>query len=252
MVFVSYSHLDKDWLKRFRTVFKPLSRYAEIDLWSDERIKPGENWRDEINKAMDKAVVAVLLVSINFLDSDFVANEELPYILAAAEKRKLKILWIMLTPCLVKVTPLRHIQAAAGMPKPLNAMTNYEWMTAFCTVCGEIDAIIKKIETPVINPRLNGRPVKREELKLRVLAKPAMRETEVLVYSGDGWHTQSRIAKGSMTADCWFGNMKLTKPGHSFKIIALTREDGRLNPGSKYLNIPRNRTKSAEATVKRA
>ena len=172
--------------------------------------------------------------------------------MAAAEKRKLKILWIMLTPCLVKVTPLRHIQAAAGMPKPLNAMTDYEWITAFCTVCGEIDAIIKKIETPVINPRLNGRTVKREERKLQVLAKPAMRETEVLVYSGDGWHTQSRVAKGSMTADCWFGDMKHTKPGDSFKIIALTTEDGRLTSGIKHLNLPRNRTKSAEVTVKRA
>jgi hypothetical protein len=252
MVFVSYSHLNKDWLNRFRTVFKPLSRYAEIDLWSDERIKPGENWRDEINEAMDEAVVAVLLVSIDFLNSDFVANKELPYILAAAQKRKLKVLWIKLTPCLVGVTPLRHIQAAAGIPKPLNAMTDYEWMTAFCKVCGEIDVIIKKMEMPVINPKLNSRTVKREERKLQVLGKPAMRETEVLVYSGDGWHTQSRVAKGAMTADCWFGDLKHSKPGDSFKIIALTTEEGRLNPGSKHLNIPKHRTKSAEATVKRA
>jgi hypothetical protein len=252
MVFVSYSHLDEEWLKRFRTVFKPLSRYAQIDLWSDERINSGVRWRDEINKAMDKAVVAVLLVSINFLDSDFVANEELPHILAAAQKRDLKILWVMLTPCYIGVTPLRHIQAAAGMAKPLNAMTDYEWMTAFCTVCGEIDTIIKNLETPVINPKLKGRIVKREERKLQVLAQPAFRETEVLVYSGDGWHTQSRVAKGSMTADCWFGDTKHTKPGDSFKIVALTREDGRLTPGSRHLNLPRNRTKSAEITVKRA
>jgi hypothetical protein len=36
-------------------------------------------------------------------------------------------------------------------------------------------------------------------------AKPAYRETEVLLFSGDGWHRQSRIVKGSMTADCWMG-----------------------------------------------
>ncbi len=56
MVFVSYSHRDEEWLRRFRTVSKPLSRNAEIDVWSDERIKSGENWRDEIAKAVDKAV----------------------------------------------------------------------------------------------------------------------------------------------------------------------------------------------------
>src|SRR5438876_9051560 len=71
----------------------------------------------------------------------------------------------------------KEIQAAAGMPKPLNAMTNYEWMTAFCTVCGELDAIVKKIEMPVINPKLNGRTVKREERKLQVLTKPTMRHS---------------------------------------------------------------------------
>ncbi|MGH7982119.1 MAG: hypothetical protein ACREFF_03110 [Candidatus Udaeobacter sp.] len=159
---------------------------------------------------------------------------------------------MMLTPCYIGVTPLRHVQAAAGVRKPLNAMTDYELMTAFCTVCGGIDTIIKKHETPVINPKLKGRIVKREERKLRVLAQPAFRETEVLVYSGDGWHTQCRVAKGSMTADCWFGDGKHTKPGDSFKIIALTREEGRLTRGSRHLNVPRSRPKSAETTVKRA
>lgn len=157
MVFVSYSHDDKEWLERFRKVFKPLNRYAEIDLWSDKRIKAGADWRAEITKAMANAVVAVLLVSLNFLDSDFIGDEELPYILDAARKQKIQILWILLTPCLYKVTPLEKIKAAAGFPDPLNQMTEYEWMEAFCTVCDEIDKIVKKIETPVINSKLNGR-----------------------------------------------------------------------------------------------
>ena len=137
------------------------------------------------------------------------------------------------------------------MDKPLNEMEDYEWMTAFCKVCGKIDALVKEIETPVINPELNGRSVKPVERKLQVLAKPAVRETEVLIYAGGDWYTQGRVAKGSMKADCWFG-AEHAKPGTPFKIIALTLVDeGHLPPGSRHPNIPPYRTKSAETTVKR-
>src|SRR5271156_5181948 len=99
MIFVSYSHLDKVWIDRFLSTAKPLEQYVGLDIWSDKRIKPGERWNEEIDRAMDRAFAAVLLVSINFLSSDFIANVELPYILAAAEKRKLQVLWVKLTPC---------------------------------------------------------------------------------------------------------------------------------------------------------
>jgi TIR domain len=252
MIFISYSSLDKSWCDRFLTVSKPLSRYASIDLWSDRRIKPGDKWKGEINKAVDRAVVAVLLVSINFLESDFVANVELPYVLAAAQTRNLKILWVRLTPCYFEVTPLREIEAAAGMPKALNEMTDPEWMIAFCTVCGEIDSLIKARETPIINRALDGQSFGREARKLQVLAQPAWRETDVLVYSGDGsWYAQSRISKGSTTSDCCFGDQKRTKPGDTFRIVALTRADHPLSKGSKHPNIPLHRTISHEVTVKR-
>jgi hypothetical protein len=57
-VFVSYSHDDNEWLIRFSKMSKPLSRYAEIDLWSDKCIKAGADWRAEIDKAMANAIVA--------------------------------------------------------------------------------------------------------------------------------------------------------------------------------------------------
>jgi hypothetical protein len=139
MIFVSYSRRDEKRLDRFQDVFKPLSTYAELDLWSDRRIKPGDDWKSEINRAMNAAYAAVLLVSVNFLASDFIANEELPYLLDAAKKRDLRILWVLLTPYYIEVTPLRHIQAAGGESAPLNKMTEYEWMAEFCGVCKEID-----------------------------------------------------------------------------------------------------------------
>jgi hypothetical protein len=59
MIFVSYSRRDEKWLDRFQDVFKPLSTYAELDLWSDRRIKPGDDWKSEINRAMNAAYAAV-------------------------------------------------------------------------------------------------------------------------------------------------------------------------------------------------
>jgi TIR domain len=253
-VFVSYSRKDKEWLKRFEDVFKPLSRNvdADLDLWSDGRIKPGDDWKTEIGIAMDSACAAVLLVSVNFLASDFIVREEIPYLLDAAKERNLRILLVRLTPCYIDATPLRHIQAVAGMPEALNEMADHEWTKAFCDVCGEVDSMLKDIERPAINSKLNGQTVKREEPELQVLEKPAVRETEVLVYSGDGWHTQCRVAKGKKTAKCWIGDEKHTKPGAQFKIVAITRDDGHLKPGSRHPSIPRFRTKSDEVTVIRA
>jgi len=131
-------------------------------------------------------------------------------------------------------------------------MSEYGWMAALCKVGGDIDAIVRKLETPIINPALEGRGLKQKEVGLQVLAKPAWRETEVLIYPGNGfWYAQSRIAKGKTTADCWFGDAN-TKSGSPLKIIALTRGSSPLSPGSKHPNLPIHRTKSREVTVKRA
>jgi internalin A len=83
-IFISYSHVDRDWLKRLRTHLAPFVRGENLDLWDDTRIAPGSDWAAEIDQAIDKARVAVLLVSPDFLASEFVARVELPAILRRA------------------------------------------------------------------------------------------------------------------------------------------------------------------------
>jgi hypothetical protein len=77
VVFISYSHKDKKWCDLFKTMSKPLERYVGLTFWSDADIEPGRKWPEKIHAALESATVAVLLVSANFLASDFIADVEL-------------------------------------------------------------------------------------------------------------------------------------------------------------------------------
>ncbi len=124
-IFISYSHRDSDWLKKLQIYLKPLERRGLIDRWDDTRIKPGMPWRDEIKKAVDSAQIAVLLVSSNFLASDFIDENELPPLLKAAENEGALILSIILNTCkaLFELSELEQFQTVNLPSQPLSSMT---------------------------------------------------------------------------------------------------------------------------------
>ena len=127
-VFISYSHDDKTWLERLQKHLKPLERDYEFDIWADTRIKPGQLWRQEIYDALARARVAVLLVSDNFMASEFIFDEELPPLLAAAAADGTTILPVIIAPSLYGETPsLSCFQAINLTDKPLCDMSRGQW-----------------------------------------------------------------------------------------------------------------------------
>lgn len=126
-VFVSYSHQDSDWLMRLHVHLKPLIRRGVLELWDDSKIKPGDVWRDEIEKALCRASVAVLLVSADFLASDFVADNELPPLLDKAASGGVRIMPVIVGPCLFESHPeLSKYQAVNSPGQPLAGMQRHE------------------------------------------------------------------------------------------------------------------------------
>lgn len=120
-VFVSYSHKDKDILAEVQRHFKPLR--TDIELWDDERIKAGSKWKEEIRQAIKTTKVAILLISTDFLGSEFIATEELPPLLEAAEKEGAVILPLILKPCIFEeMHHLNQFQALNPPSRPLSSM----------------------------------------------------------------------------------------------------------------------------------
>ena len=125
-IFVSYSHRDREWLERLQAMMNPFLRKGELELWDDTRLKAGQKWLDEIRSALASCRVAVLLVSRDFLASDFIYREELPVILNAAKSGEIRLLWVYLSPALYEETPIKGYQAAYDPTRPLASLTTVE------------------------------------------------------------------------------------------------------------------------------
>src|SRR5262245_45059413 len=107
-LFISYSHEDGKWLESFRKHLKPYARLGLI-ICDDTRIQAGSLWEKEIQKELSQCGAALLLVSPDFLASDFIHDKELPPLLEARRKRELLIHWVHLSASAYEVTPIAAI-----------------------------------------------------------------------------------------------------------------------------------------------
>ncbi|PSB35710.1 COR domain-containing protein [Stenomitos frigidus] len=139
-IFVSYSHQDKEWLGKLQIHLKPLIRKHQLAVWDDTKIAAGAEWYKEIETALATAKVAVLLVSPNFLASDFIHDEELPSLLDAAATDGLTVIWIHLSHSAYRDTDISKYQAAHEPSQPLNSLTSAEQDRVLVSICQTIKA----------------------------------------------------------------------------------------------------------------
>ncbi len=148
MVFVSYSHEDAWWAQRVQVLLKPLVRRKRLRLWSDTNdIRAGDQWHPDIMRAIEQSGVALLLVSADFLASDFIMEQELP----ALVRQGVRLAPVLVGDCYWKEVPeLEQVQWLhdPGRNGPLNLVADQP---------GQLDRRLREICDRLIESVPQGR-----------------------------------------------------------------------------------------------
>lgn len=150
-LFISYAHVDMDpihWLNRLTLYLAPLREHGDVEIWDDSKIQAGDQWRTEIDRALQRATAAILLVGPGFLASDFITREELPRLLDAANKGGTRIYPLVVGYCGYRGSRLDPFQAFNDPETPLEALERPDQNKWLNDLSRKVDADIrvKKIE----------------------------------------------------------------------------------------------------------
>ena len=151
-IFLSYSHKDKKWMEKIKTIIKPLTGKGKIIVWDDSDIEVGQKWEKEIKTALETTKIAVLLVSDNFLASNFITTVELPAFFKADEKGECVICWIHIRHCLYEEPGIDKFQAAHDIKRPLESISSSKAQETLVKIARKIKDLYGK-EVKIPSPR---------------------------------------------------------------------------------------------------
>lgn len=144
VILISYSHKDEGWKDRIVSHLGVLQQEGLLDIWNDRRIEGGEDWYPEIQKAIDAASIAILLISADFLTSKFILSEEVPRLLERREKEGLRIFPVIVKPCAWQhVQWLARVQARPKNGRPISGGSEYQIDTDMAAIADEIISIVR-------------------------------------------------------------------------------------------------------------
>jgi hypothetical protein len=123
-LFISYSHNRRDERLRQQllTHLALLKRQGVIDAWHDRRIGAGLEWAGAIDEHLDNAAVVLLLVSADFLASDYCYDLEMKRALERHEAGDARVIPVILRTTLWEGAPFARLQA---LPENGRAITSW-------------------------------------------------------------------------------------------------------------------------------
>ncbi|MCP3957203.1 MAG: ROK family protein [bacterium] len=140
-VFVSYSHRDASWKAEVVRHLKVWEAEGRFVVWEDHSIEAGEDWSSKCLAAIDRAQVAILLISQDFLSSEFVREQELPRLLERRDQGTLSIVPVIAKHSAWQELPWlssQEVRPRGG--EPLQGMSEAERERTLVAITNEVAA----------------------------------------------------------------------------------------------------------------
>jgi serine/threonine protein kinase len=120
LVFISYAHADSKYFKQLIKHMATLKNQRLVSEWHDQNITAGSEWDAEIRRKLSEAEIILLLVSADFIDSDYCSRTEMRDALARHEAGNARVIPIIVRDSDWKHSSLGKLQA---LPKRNGQLT---------------------------------------------------------------------------------------------------------------------------------
>ncbi|MBV9690409.1 MAG: TIR domain-containing protein [Ktedonobacteraceae bacterium] len=148
-VFISYAHTDEALREELEKHLSSLQREGRITTWHDRHIVPGMDWAREIDDAINSAAVILLLISANFVASDYCYGIEMQRALQRQREGKAYVIPILLRPVDRQDLPFAHLQYLPRDARPITSWPNQD--EAFADVAQGIRRVLDHHALPSLS-----------------------------------------------------------------------------------------------------
>ncbi len=126
-LFISYSHADTNHFEEFRKQLVVLEKNGELSTWHDKKLLAGDKIMEVIRENLENSDVICFLVSQDFLASTSAYRDEFEVALKSLEKKRIKLVPIIVRSCNWLSTPLSGLTAANENGSPPTESNSDEW-----------------------------------------------------------------------------------------------------------------------------
>ena len=214
-IFFCYAHEDELLLKKLKAHLRPLQRNDLIDVWYDRDISAGTEWEREIDKHLNTAQIILLLVSPDFMDSDYCYGIEMKQAMERHERGEASVIPIILRPVYWHEAPFGKLQALPKDGIPVTGSRWHNWDDAFYDVAEGIRNVIIKLNKQTLNVigRVNIRDISDEEKLSRTAILTKLRQLYILSHD----HISQGIMAGTEPLPKEWVEDQLEKMGETWR-----------------------------------
>jgi hypothetical protein len=154
--FISYSHRDEQFRTELETHLAPLRRQGLVSIWHDRRIIPGDHLDDTISAHLEAADLILMLISADFVASDYCYGKEMARTLERHEARQTRAISIICRPCDFARLPFARFLLLPTDAKPVSTWTDRD--TAWLDVVRGIRMALAPAHRPPTAPPVASQP----------------------------------------------------------------------------------------------